>query len=210
MNGLRIILAGPDPLGLPAPVWLLEFLLIFTFVLHPLFMNAALGGSLVWLWANWRAGRSRRFEGPEVRPSTGSIVAGPPARQPRWGARGELAEPRRSEVAAIPVGLPAFRPGAVPQELDAPDYEVLARALGRMLPVATAFAITTGVAPLLFVQLLYGQVFYTSSVLMAWLWFAIVPLLLAGHYANYAVASARAQRSSRWPTWRLCVTACAN
>ena len=156
MNGLRIILAGPDPLGLPAPVWLLKFLLIFTFVLHLLFMNAALGGSLVWVWANWRVGRSRR-----------------------------------SDVAAIPVGLPAFRPGAVPQELDAPDYDVLARALGRMLPVATAFTITTGVAPLLFVQLLYGQLFYTSSVLMAWLWFAIVPLLLAGYCANYAVASAR-------------------
>ncbi len=55
MNGLRVILADADPAGLPAAVWLLEFLLVFTFVLHLLFMNTVLGGGLVCLWANWRA-----------------------------------------------------------------------------------------------------------------------------------------------------------
>ncbi len=141
MTGLRIIMAGPDPAGLPAELWLLKFLLIFTFVLHLFFMNAVLGGGLVWLWANWRARRASR-------PRTSASEAG--------------------------------------------DYGVLASALGRLLPLATAFAITTGVAPLLFTQLVYGQLFYTSSALMAWPWFAIVLLLLAGYYANYGIAFSRA------------------
>ena len=55
MIGLRIVLADADPAGLPAEVWLLKGLLIFTFVLHLFFMNAVLGGGLVWFWANWRA-----------------------------------------------------------------------------------------------------------------------------------------------------------
>lgn len=59
--------------------------------------------------------------------------------------------------------------------------EILARAF----PVAIAFTITLGVAPLLFVQVLYGQLFFSSSILMAWPWLAVVGLLLVGYYAAY-------------------------
>ncbi len=147
MNGLRIILADADPIGLPAAVWLLKFLLVFTFVLHLFFMNVVLGGGLVCLWANWRA--RRLAKSGVIRDSTSGT-----------GHRTS-------------------------------DYETLVRAIGRVLPVATAFAITTGVAPLLFTQLIYGQLFYTSSVLMAWPWLAVVALLLAGYYANYGIFSSR-------------------
>ncbi len=140
MNGLRMILASPDPAGLPAQLWLLKFLLIFTFLLHLLFMNTVLGGAPVWFWANWRARRAARH------------------------------------------------PGSGPGR---DDYVALAGAVARFMPVATAFAITTGVAPLLFTQLVYGQLFYTSSVLMAWPWLAIVLLVLAGYYANYGIAFTR-------------------
>lgn len=150
MNGLRIILADADPIALPAAVWLLQFLLLFTFILHLFFMSAVLGGGPVWLWANWRARRLARSQGPKSRESEGPKVGG-------------------SES----------------------PYETLARVVGRALPVATAFAITTGVAPLLFTQLVYGQLFYTSSVLMAWPWLAMVALLLAGYYANYGIFSSR-------------------
>ena len=44
---------------------------------------------------------------------------------------------------------------------------------------------TTGVAPLLFIQLLYGQLFYAATVLVGWLWLAIVPLIVVGYYAVY-------------------------
>ena len=46
------------------------------------------------------------------------------------------------------------------------------------LPTIFAFAVTIGVAPLLFVQVVYGHLFYSSSVLMAWWWIAIVPILI--------------------------------
>ncbi len=55
----------------------------------------------------------------------------------------------------------------------------------RALPVTVAFTITLGIAPLLFVQVLYGQLYFTSSVLMAWPWLAVVALLLVGYYGAY-------------------------
>jgi hypothetical protein len=59
--------------------------------------------------------------------------------------------------------------------------EVLARAF----PAAIAFTITLGVAPLLFIQVLYGQLFFSSSILMAWPWLGVIGLLLLGYYAAY-------------------------
>jgi hypothetical protein len=61
----------------------------------------------------------------------------------------------------------------------------LGRLLVSLLPASVSFTVTTGVAPLLFVQLLYGQVFYAATVLVAWLWLAIVPLIIVGYYAVY-------------------------
>ena len=58
----------------------------------------------------------------------------------------------------------------------------------KALPVAIAAAVTLGVAPLLFVQVLYGRLFFTSSILMAWLWLAIVPLVILAYYGAYLLA----------------------
>jgi hypothetical protein len=58
----------------------------------------------------------------------------------------------------------------------------------RALPVAVAAAVTLGVAPLLFVQVLYGRLFFTSSILMAWYWLAVVPLLIVAYYGSYLLA----------------------
>ncbi len=55
----------------------------------------------------------------------------------------------------------------------------------RALPATVAFTITLGVAPLLFIQVLYGQLYFTSSVLMAWPWLAVVALLMLGYYGTY-------------------------
>jgi hypothetical protein len=71
----------------------------------------------------------------------------------------------------------------------AKDPEAPGRRLGRLLvsllPASVSFTVTTGVAPLLFVQLLYGQVFYAATVLVAWLWLAIIPLVVVGYYSVY-------------------------
>lgn len=60
--------------------------------------------------------------------------------------------------------------------------------LVKALPTLVAAAITFGVAPLLFLQALYGRLFFSSSVLIAWFWFAIVPALILAYYGTYASA----------------------
>lgn len=68
------------------------------------------------------------------------------------------------------------------------DAAKLSHWLGKAMPTAVAAAVTFGVAPLLFLQALYGRLFFSSSVLMAWLWLAIVPLLILAYYGAYAIA----------------------
>ena len=61
-------------------------------------------------------------------------------------------------------------------------------ALARKLPVGFALGINMGVAPLLFLQVIYGHLFYTSSILMAIFWIIIIPLLIIAYYAAYVHA----------------------
>jgi len=68
------------------------------------------------------------------------------------------------------------------------------RAFGR--PVARLFAevntwaisltITFGVAPLLFLQVLYGRLFYSATVILAPAWLGLLLLLMAAYYLTYA------------------------
>jgi hypothetical protein len=58
----------------------------------------------------------------------------------------------------------------------------------RILPVLLPATITLGVAPLLFVQVLYGQFFYTSSIIMGWPWFLVLVLLTLAYYGFYFVS----------------------
>lgn len=48
-----------------------------------------------------------------------------------------------------------------------------------------SLTITTGVAPLLFIQLLYQQFFYAGTILIGGAWFALLILLTLGYYAAY-------------------------
>lgn len=118
----------PDPIALPAPLWLLWGLLVLTFTLHLLPMNFVLGGSIVGAVARVR------------------------------GARGSAEDAR------------------------------LAAWIAKAMPVAIASAVTLGVAALLFQQVLYGRLFFTSAVLMGWFWLAVIPLLITGYYGAYALA----------------------
>lgn len=61
----------------------------------------------------------------------------------------------------------------------------LAGALAGKLPVFFALMVNFGVAPLLFLQVLYGQFFYTSAVMSAVWWLSIVGLLILGYYSLY-------------------------
>lgn len=61
----------------------------------------------------------------------------------------------------------------------------LAHELGHRAPTFLALTINFGVAPLLFVQILYGQFLYTSSVLMAWWWLSAIGAVIIGYYGLY-------------------------
>ncbi len=114
-----------DPTPLPAPVWLFHLLLLVTFLVHVLFMNVSLGGTLI-----------------------------------------------------------ASVHGVLARGADAPGRR-LVRGMAGMLPASVSFTITTGVAPLLFVQVLYGQLFYSATVLVGWCWLGLLLLLVVAYYAVY-------------------------
>ncbi len=119
----------PEPIPLPAPGWLLWFLLMLTFLLHILAMNFVLGGSIISAVVRRRAGSG-----------------------------------------------------------DRPQHMALFRWFSRAMPVAVAAAISLGVAPLLFVQVLYGRLFFASSVLMAWFWLSVIPLLILAYLTAYILS----------------------
>jgi hypothetical protein len=110
-----------DPAPLPGPPWLFHVLWVVTFLIHLLFVNTVLGGSVL------------------------AALAG-------------TARPGRREATTFFVGLNSW---------------------------TISFAITFGIAPLLFMQVLLGRFFYTATVLVAWAWFGMLALLLVGYYLNY-------------------------
>jgi len=117
----------PTPDSIPAPWWVFEALGVVTFTIHLLFMNVALGGTLMLLASRLRGGD--------------------------W-----LAEA-------------GFHGAAV-----------------KKIPSMIALAVNFGVAPLLFVQVLYGHLMYSSSVLMGVYWLLVIPLLILAYYCAYIYA----------------------
>jgi len=76
---------------------------------------------------------------------------------------------------------------------------VLASRLMAVNTFAISLTITSGVAPLLFIQLLYQPFFYSGTILLGWIWFGVLILLLAGYYAAYGYTwrGAPGRRSGR-------------
>jgi len=132
-----------DPAPLPGPVWLFHGLLVLTFVLHVVFMNLTLGGTLLAAVAQLTSGGRK--------------------------------DDSRTVLASRLMGINTY---------------------------AIALTITTGVAPLLFVQVLYQQYFYTATILLGWIWFAFLGMLIAGYYGAYAYkfkgAPARGHGGTVW------------
>ncbi len=78
------------------------------------------------------------------------------------------------------------------------DGLTLADTLRDWMPFALSAAITAGVAPLLFVQILYKKNFYTANLLLFHRWMAILPVLIVGFYLLYLL---KARAAERWPAW---------
>ncbi len=121
---MNLAIPYPDPMPLPAPVWLLRTLLLLTFFLHVVFMNCLFGGTTI------------------------ALVCALRRKNSAFSAR-------------------------------------LADDLGRLLPLIFAFTITLGVAPLLFLQVMYGQFLYTSSILIGIPWLAIIGIVILAYYSVY-------------------------
>jgi hypothetical protein len=62
---------------------------------------------------------------------------------------------------------------------------LLSERMARWLPVWTAATVSAGVVTLLFLQVLYGHLFYAAAVVIAWPWLAVVGLVVAGYYGYY-------------------------
>ena len=66
------------------------------------------------------------------------------------------------------------------------DYRaVLTKRLIGINTYGISLTISTGIAPLLFVQVLYQQTFYPATILLGWIWFGFLGLLLIGYYSVY-------------------------
>ncbi len=61
----------------------------------------------------------------------------------------------------------------------------LSQLLRDWMPFALGVAITAGVAPLLFVQILYKEPFYTANLLLFHRWMSILPVLILAFYLLY-------------------------
>ncbi|HEX6200259.1 MAG TPA: hypothetical protein VF150_08350 [Thermoanaerobaculia bacterium] len=62
---------------------------------------------------------------------------------------------------------------------------VLAARMSAVNGYGIAFTITTGIAPLLFVQVLYQQTFYPATLLVGTVWLGLLGLLVFGYYFAY-------------------------
>jgi hypothetical protein len=66
-----------------------------------------------------------------------------------------------------------------------PEHAGAKHFFGSSLPLGMSYVITLGIPPLLFVQVLYGQLFYSSSVLVGAFWILVIPAVLIVYAAFY-------------------------
>lgn len=70
--------------------------------------------------------------------------------------------------------------------------------LREWMPFMLSGAITAGVAPLLFLQILYKREYYTANLLLFNRWMAILPVLMIGFYTLYLLKSRWLARRAGW------------
>lgn len=73
-----------------------------------------------------------------------------------------------------------------------------AKMLAVKLPVVMTYVINLGVPPLLFLQVLYGRSFYTSSVLIGVFWIAIIFILIGAYWHIYRYSGGFELEKALW------------
>lgn len=87
-------------------------------------------------------------------------------------------------------------------------HEGAGRFLGSAAPLGFSYLVTFGIPPLLFLQVLYGQFFYSSSVLVGAFWISVIPLLIVAYGHLYVHKLTRDRRPDR-QQWVLGIAALA-
>jgi hypothetical protein len=71
---------------------------------------------------------------------------------------------------------------------DRPHDAHLAHVIVKSMPVLISAAVSIGVAALLFLQVLFGRVFFVSAIVMGWWWLGVIPLLILAYYGAYLLS----------------------
>ena len=82
-----------------------------------------------------------------------------------------------------------------------------ARRMSTQLPVMMALGINFAIVPLLFLQTTYYKAFYTATILTAWYWLAVIPILIVAYYSLY-IAAFSGERRGRMILWSLLASLC--
>ena len=144
MDATLLSIGGFQPIPFPAPVWLLQVLLVVGFFTHAIPMNVALTGPI---------------------------------------------------VAAILMLLG--------KNNDEANETKAGKQLAASLPIFVTAAITQGIVPLLFLQVLYGPLVYPSSIAMATPWFSILFLIVLSYYGLYIYNYGSKKMDPKWAPWIL-------
>ena len=83
------------------------------------------------------------------------------------------------------------------------DHPVFRRLIA-LFPSAMAATVTLGVAPLLFLQLVYPRQMYSAAIVSGWFWFLVIPAAILAYYFLYAASFSGKGAPSRgarylWP-----------
>jgi hypothetical protein len=71
----------------------------------------------------------------------------------------------------------------------------------RVFPAAVAATVTLGVAPLLFLQLVYYQQVYSAAIVSAWLWLGIIGAVIVAYYFLYGASFSSLNKPGRLPVF---------
>jgi MFS family permease len=71
----------------------------------------------------------------------------------------------------------------------------------KLLPAAMAATVTLGVAPLLFLQLVYHRQAYSAAIVSAWLWLGIIVAAIIAYYLFYGASFSAENKSRRLPLY---------
>ncbi len=66
----------------------------------------------------------------------------------------------------------------------------------KLFPSVIAMTITLGVAPLLFLQLVYPRQVYPASIIMGWFWLMVIPVVIISYYFIYGASFAEKKSDS--------------